>query len=86
MILLTCGSSSLTISHELPVTSSATRSVASRLPASVPIPSGVEGTRPADHTLPSSQIAISMKSRCTSSPTHRPNGRDSKLLLTTHTS
>ena len=31
MILLTCGSSSLTISHELPVTSSATRSVGSRL-------------------------------------------------------
>jgi len=84
MILLTCGSSSLTISHELPVTSSATRSVASRLSASVPIPSGVEGTRPADHTLPSSQIAISMKSRCTSSPTHRPSGRDNTRLFTAH--
>jgi hypothetical protein len=62
MILLTCGSSSLTISHELPVTASATRSAGSRLSASVLIPSGVEGTKPADHTLPSSQIAISVVS------------------------
>ena len=84
MTLLTCGSSSLTISRELPVTSSATRSVGNRLSASVSIPSGVAGTRPAEYTLPSSQIAISMKSRCTSSPTHRPNGRDSNRLLTAH--
>jgi len=47
-------------------------------------PSRVDGTRPAENTLPSSQIAISMKSRCTSSPTHRPNGRDSNRLSTTH--
>ena len=85
MTFFTCGASSLTISRELPVTSSATRSVGKRLSASVPIPSGVEGTLPAECTLPSSQIATSMKSRCTSSPTHRPNGRDSNLLLTTHT-
>ena len=51
-ILLTCGSSSLTISHELPVTSSATRSLGRRLSASVSIPSGVEGTRPAEYTFP----------------------------------
>ena len=82
--LLTCGSSSLTISHELPVTSSATRSVGRRLSASVLIPSGVEGTRPAEYSLPSSQIAISMKSRCTSSPMHLPSGRDSNRLVTAH--
>jgi hypothetical protein len=83
-ILLTCGSSSLTISHELPVTSSATQSLANRLSASVLIPSGVEATRPAEYTCPSSQIAISMKSRCTSSPIHRPTGRDSNRLFTAH--
>ena len=51
MTLLTCGSSSLTISHELPITSSATRSVGNKLSASVLIPSGVDGSRPADEHL-----------------------------------
>ena len=49
--------------QQLPVTSSATRSVAKRLSASALIPSGVLGTRPADRVLPFSQIATSQKSR-----------------------
>jgi hypothetical protein len=81
---LTCPSSRLTISRELPVTSSATRSVANRLSASAFIPSGVEATRPAEYTLPSSQIAIWQKSRCTSSPMHLPSGRESNRLFTAH--
>jgi hypothetical protein len=60
------------------------RSLDGRLSASVPYPSGVAGTRPAKYTFPSSQIAISTKSRCTSSPMHRPNGRASNRLLTEH--
>jgi serine/threonine protein kinase len=86
MTRLTCGSSSRTISHELPVTSNATRSVGNRLSISVAMPSGVDGTRPVEYTLPSSQIAISMNSRCRSRPIQRPSGL-SKLpitLLTTH--
>jgi hypothetical protein len=42
---LRAGVSRRMISHELPVTSTATRSVGRRLSASVFIPSGVEGTR-----------------------------------------
>ena len=80
MILLAWGSSRRAISRELPVTSSATRSVRSRLSTNVLSPSGVDGTRPAEYTFPSSQIAISLKSRCTSSPTHLPSGLDSNLL------
>jgi hypothetical protein len=37
-----------------------------------------------DHTWPSSQIAISMKSTCTSSPIHLPSGRDSNRWVTDH--
>ena len=78
MIFFTCGSSILPISRELPVTSSATRSVGRRLSARVLIPSGVLGTRPADRTLPSSQIATTKKSRCTSRPiADRPSLRQS---------
>ena len=40
-------------------------------PASA-IPSGVLGTRPAERTCPSSQIATTQKSRCTSRPIARP--------------
>jgi hypothetical protein len=36
------------------------------------IPSGVLATRPAELTIPSSQIATSQKSRCTSKPIARP--------------
>jgi len=84
MTRLTCGASSLAISRELPVTSSATRSVGRRLSASVAIPSGVAGTRPAEYTWPSSQIAISMKSRCTSSPIQRPSALSNLLALAIH--
>ena len=52
-----------TTSQQLPVTSSATRSVGSKLSASVLSASGVLGTRPAERTTPSSQIAITQKSR-----------------------
>jgi hypothetical protein len=41
IIFLTCGSSSLTISRELPVTSSTTRSPDERLSIRALIPSGV---------------------------------------------
>src|SRR5207248_5401788 len=54
---LTCGSRILATSQQLPVTSNATRSEASRLSASELTPSGVAGTRPAERTSPSPQIA-----------------------------
>ncbi len=76
----TCGSSSLATSHALPVTSNATRSVLSRLAASVPIPSGVLATRPAERTTPSSQIATTQKSRCTSKPIARPAQPDTPTI------
>jgi hypothetical protein len=47
----------LTTSQQLAVTSNATRSVASRLSANNRRPSGLLGTRPAERTFPSSQIA-----------------------------
>ena len=68
----TCGSRILATSQQLPVTSNATRSDATRLSASELTPSGVAGTRPAERTSPSSQIATSQKSRCTSRPIARP--------------
>ena len=46
----------------------------------------LQNTRPAEYTWPSSQIATSMKSRCTSSPMHLPKGRDSNFLFTAHLS
>ena len=68
----TCGSRILTISHALPVTSNTTWSVSSRLSARTFSASGVDATRPAERTFPSSQIAISQKSRCTSNPIALP--------------
>src|SRR4051812_8437616 len=56
------------IFHGLPVTSSATRSSAARLAANASSTSGRVAIRPADRTLPSSAIATTQKSRCTSSP------------------
>ena len=76
----TCGSSSRATSHALPVTSNATRSVLNRLAASVPIPSGVLATRPAERTTPSSQIATTQKSRCTSRPIARPAQPDTPTI------
>src|SRR5437764_1952595 len=69
---LTCGSRIRATSQQLPVTSNATRSDVNRLSASDRTPSGVAGTLPADRTSPSSQIATSQKSRCTSKPIARP--------------
>jgi hypothetical protein len=68
----TCGSRIRAISQQLPVTSNATRSDRTRFAASKPSPSGVLGTRPAVRTWPSSQIATTQKSRCTSKPIARP--------------
>jgi len=68
----TNGSRIRATSQQLPVTSNATRSVSNRLSASSRSPSGVLGTRPAERTLPSSQIATTQKSRCTSRPIARP--------------
>jgi hypothetical protein len=68
----TCGSSSRATSHAPPETSSATRSVDSRLAANASSAPGVMLTRPAERTTPSSQIAISQKSRCKSRPIPRP--------------
>jgi hypothetical protein len=68
----THGSNSLATSQQLPVTSNATRSLASRLSANARIPSGVLATRPAERVIPSSQIATTQNSRCTSRPTARP--------------
>ena len=68
----TCGSRIRATSQQLAVTSNATRSVGNRLCASTPSPSGVLGTRPAERTFPSSQIATTQKSRCTSRPIARP--------------
>src|SRR4051794_30269727 len=56
------------ISHALPVTSNTTRSSVVRLCAKSSSTSGRVVIRPADRTLPSSAIATSQKSRCTSSP------------------
>src|SRR3954466_4014320 len=64
----TCGSMIRAISHALPVTSNATRSSAARLAANASSTSGRVAIRPADRTLPSSAIATTQKSRCTSSP------------------
>src|SRR5918996_2758836 len=59
-------------SHAPPETSIATRSVASKLAASASSASGVVATLPAERTTPSSQIAITQKSRCKSRPIARP--------------
>ena len=76
----TCGSSSRATSQQLPVTSNATRSDGHRLSASALIPSGVLGTRPAERTSPSSQIATSQNSRCTSRPIARPTHLGNPIL------
>jgi hypothetical protein len=68
----TNGSRIRATSQQLAVTSNATRSVGNRLSASILKPSGVLGTRPAERTFPSSQIATTQKSRCTSRPIARP--------------
>jgi hypothetical protein len=68
----TCGSRIRATSQQLPVTSNATRSDGSELSANVPRPSGVLGTRPAERTCPSSQIATTQRSRSTSKPIARP--------------
>jgi hypothetical protein len=59
----TCGSGIRATSQQLPVASTATRSDATRLWASIPSPSGVLGTRAPERTWPSSQIATTQKSR-----------------------
>src|SRR3954468_9390082 len=64
----TCSSMIRAISHALPVTSNTTRSSVVRLCAKSSSTSGRVVIRPADRTLPSSAIATSQKSRCTSSP------------------
>jgi hypothetical protein len=69
----TCPSRIRATSHEPPETSIATRSVGSRLAPNTSSASGVVFTRPAEQTTPSSQIAISQKSRCRSRPTARPS-------------
>jgi hypothetical protein len=76
----TCGSRIRATSQQLPVTSSATRSVRIRLCASSPSPSGVLGTRPAVRTSPSSQIATTQKSRCTPRPIARPTHLANAIL------
>jgi hypothetical protein len=70
--LSTNGSSIGATSQAPPVTSSATRSVASKLSANTRSASGVLVTLPAERTTPSSQIAITQKSRCTSNPIALP--------------
>ena len=65
----TCGSRIRAISHAFPVTSKATRSSGHKLPANSSRRSGLVSTRPAERTSPSSTIATSQKSRCTSNPT-----------------
>jgi hypothetical protein len=57
------------------ITSNATRSDGRRLSANTASASGVDATRPAERSFPSSQIAISQKSRCKFNPIaprHRP--------------
>jgi hypothetical protein len=76
----TWGSRIPTISHALPVTSNATRSVENKLSANTPSASGVDATRPADRTFPSSQTATSQKSKCTSRPIALPTPATSPLL------
>jgi hypothetical protein len=66
--LATCGSMMRAISQAFPVTSSATRSLLPRLCANSSSRSGVVSIRPAERSSPSSEIATSQKSRCTSSP------------------
>src|SRR6516164_657050 len=68
----TRGSRIRATSQQLPVTSNATLSEGNRLLASTAIPSGVADTRPAERVRPSSHIATSQNSRCTSRPTARP--------------
>jgi hypothetical protein len=67
-----CGSRIRAISHALPVTSNATRSVGARLCANSSSASGVVAIRPAERSAPLSTIATSQKSRCTSSPIALP--------------
>jgi hypothetical protein len=68
----TCGSRIRTISHAEPVTSNATLSVGNKLSANTFNAFGVDATRPAERTFPSSQIAISQKSKWTSKPIALP--------------
>jgi len=56
------------ISHALPVTYNTTRSSVVRLCAKSSNTSGRVAIRPAERTRPSSALATSQKSRCTSSP------------------
>jgi hypothetical protein len=67
----TCGSISRLISQALPVTSSATRSRASRLSANSLTAAGFVSIRPAERTPPRSAIATSQKSMWTSSAMSR---------------
>ena len=71
--LATGGSRIATIAHAPPDTSNATRSSGPRLAASISSASGELSTRSAERTLPSSQIATSQKSRCTSNPIALPS-------------
>ena len=77
----TCGSRIRAISHALPVTSNATRSLGARLCANSSSRSGVVAIRPAERTAPPSQIATSQKSRCTSNPIALPTAPTSPSSL-----
>ncbi len=69
----TCGSRIRATSQQLPVTSNATRSVRQQAVRQHRAgPQVLHGTRPAERTFPSSQIATTQKSRCTSRPIARP--------------
>jgi hypothetical protein len=65
----TCASRIRAISHALPVTSNATRSLGARLWANRCRSSRVLATRPRARPPAGSMIATSQKSRCTSNPT-----------------
>jgi hypothetical protein len=53
---------------------------ANKLSASTTSASGVDATRPAERTFPSSQTATSQKSRCTSNPIALPIAFTTSLL------
>jgi hypothetical protein len=69
----TCGSKIRASSQALPVTSSATRSSRPRLRANSSSRSGVVSILPAERTTPSSAIATSQNSKCTSKPIALPS-------------
>jgi hypothetical protein len=80
----TNGSRIRATSQQLAVTSNATRSVANRLSANSLKPSGVLGTRPAERTFPSSQIATTQNPRCTSRPIPRPTHLTNDAIVHLH--